>query len=395
MRHIDNLLIRYPHLSPLSAALEDAYNVLIDCVSSSGKIFTCGNGGSAADAEHIVGELMKGFRLKRELTFEQQNRIRQLFPEQASVFIENLQRTIPAISLVSSISLSTAFANDVNPNFLFAQQIFGLGKPGDVLIAISTSGNSANVLYAAQTAKIFGLKVVALTGKDGGKLVEYADVALKAPADDVATIQELHVPIYHCICAMLEESLFGEKSIVDMAEIKSVKTKRSDNFIGLKDVQVVFFDFDGVFTDNKVYTSQHGEETVACDRRDSLGLDALKRMGMELIVLSTETNPVVLKRAEKLGLSVETGCRDKKEFLNSYLMKKGIDPKNVVYMGNDLNDFQAMCLVGHKVVPADAHPILIKIASLVLKNKGGQGAVRELCEIIMVQKKGGIECLYL
>jgi len=134
-------IARYAELSVVSNEIQGSYDLLLPCVRSGGKIFTCGNGGSAADAEHIVGELMKGFRLRRELSEIQIQSVAELYPEEASFLSKNLQQAIPALSLVSSVSLSTAFANDVNPDFIFAQQIFGLGHPGDVLIAISTSGN--------------------------------------------------------------------------------------------------------------------------------------------------------------------------------------------------------------------------------------------------------------
>lgn len=369
-----------------------SHDLLKNCILSSGKILTCGNGGSISDAEHIVGDLMKGFRLRRRITSSQQDIFRKAYPEKAQIFVENLQQAIPAISLVNSISLSTAFADDVGPEFVFAQQVFGLGRPGDVLIVISTSGNSKNVVLAAQVARAINLKVISLTGEDGGKLSEYSDVVLKAPSGNVNTIQEYHMPIYHCICAMLEDSLFGEDGKVKNIEIRD--SKRGNSVKSLKHVQLVVFDFDGVFTDNKVYTSQQGIESVACDRRDSLGCSILKKLGVNLFILSTEANPVVLKRAEKIGIDAEMACRDKKQFIQKYLDKHAFNPANVAYMGNDLNDLEAMALVGHRVVPADAHPLLLKNASLILTKNGGEGAVRELCEMITAQKKGGPECMY-
>ena len=177
-----------------------------------GKLITCGNGGSAADAMHIVGELMKGFLLPRRIeNFNPEfvQRAQELFPTDVEYFKANLQSALPAVSLVSETSLLTAFANDVSPNLIFAQQIFGLGKRGDVLLAISTSGNSDNVLFAVEVAKIMGLKVVAMTGRRGGRLRHLSDVSICVPADSSYTIQEFHLPIYHMLCLAAENEFFG------------------------------------------------------------------------------------------------------------------------------------------------------------------------------------------
>ena len=206
--YLQKLIDKYIELSDISDKIEASHELLFKCFMRGGKIFTCGNGGSAADAEHIVGELMKGFRLLRELTQEQNQNIAEFFPEEASFLSKNLQQAIPAISLVSSVSFSTAFSNDVNPDFIFAQQIFGLANPGDVLIAISTSGNSMNVVNAAKIARVKALKIIALTGENGGNLENYSDVTVHAPSKDVAIIQEYHLSIYHCLCSMLEQKIF-------------------------------------------------------------------------------------------------------------------------------------------------------------------------------------------
>jgi phosphoheptose isomerase len=206
--YLDLLLKKYPSLESVSQDMRNAFSLLRESILTGNKILACGNGGSAADAEHIVGELMKGFRLRRELTEEQNQKIAELYPAEALFLSKNLQQAIPAISLVSSISLSTAFANDVNPDFIFAQQIFGLGNHGDVLIAISTSGNSINIFQAVKIARIKNMKVIGLTGQSGGELEKHADVTIRAPAIDVAEIQEYHLPIYHCLCSMLEAEIF-------------------------------------------------------------------------------------------------------------------------------------------------------------------------------------------
>lgn len=185
---------------------------IISCYNRQGKMLICGNGGSAADSLHIVGELMKGFLLPRKLenfnnTFLQ--RAYELFPSSAGLFKEKLQCALPAISLVNEISLITAFSNDVSSNLIFAQQILSLGRKEDILLAISTSGNSDNILFAVEVAKILDLKVIALTGEKGGRLKHLSDIAVCVPANRSYTIQELHLPIYHMLCLALENEFFS------------------------------------------------------------------------------------------------------------------------------------------------------------------------------------------
>lgn len=211
MMYFDNVVVRNPSLAPLYPAFLQALELLENCIRAGGKIIVCGNGGSAADAEHIVGELMKAFLLPRPLTEKQRNSILQAAGNDAICLADSLQQAIPAISLTSGVSLPTAFANDVNPEYIFAQQVLGLGKPGDVLCGISTSGNSPNILHALKVARAFGLGTVCLTGKDGGKAASLCDVELRAPAAETPIIQELHLPIYHALCADLEQRFFGNK----------------------------------------------------------------------------------------------------------------------------------------------------------------------------------------
>lgn len=207
--YLKKLIIDYPALAHLEHDVQEASELLVECYHSGGTIYTCGNGGSAADAEHIVGELMKGFHLKRNLNPDQIQEIARLYPDEATEIEQNLQEAIPAVSLVSSMALSTAFANDVNPDYVFAQQIYGLGRAGDILIAISTSGNSGNVVLAAKLAKVKDVRVIGLAGETGGKLQAHCDLTIKAPSADTAGIQEFHLPIYHCLCSMLEEAVFS------------------------------------------------------------------------------------------------------------------------------------------------------------------------------------------
>ena len=210
-KKISELIERYPALEICRADLISATEKICSCFSAGNKILICGNGGSAADSLHIVGELMKGFNLPRKIETFDKNFVEQaekLFPADVDCFKKNLQCALPAISLVGEISLSTAVANDNAADFIFAQQVFGLGKRGDILLAISTSGNSANVLYAAKVAKILGLEIISLTGRTGGKLKNISDVTICAPADSAYTIQEFHLPIYHALCIAAENEFF-------------------------------------------------------------------------------------------------------------------------------------------------------------------------------------------
>ena len=208
---LKELLERYPALSRLKGELERAADMLTLAASSGGKILVCGNGGSSADADHIVGELMKGFLLKRETPSRDKEKFVNSLGEAAAPFTEKLQRAIPAISLSSQTAISSAFVNDVAAELVYAQMVYGYGKRGDLLIAISTSGNSANVVNALLCAKAMGLSTIALTGDLPSRLSENADLTLAVPETETFKVQELHLPIYHYLCAAIEERLFGCK----------------------------------------------------------------------------------------------------------------------------------------------------------------------------------------
>ena len=209
MKHIDLLMERYPVLECCKNDIIDAFALLGDTYSKEGKMLICGNGGSAADAEHIVGELMKGFRYSRKLLSTEVDNLQRIDIEMGKVLAENLQSALPAIALDGHPALSTAYMNDCEPLLCFAQQVNGLGRQGDVLFGISTSGNSKNVLYAAVTAKSKGMKVVGLTGAKDSKLSALADVCIRVSETETYMVQELHLPVYHCLCLMLEEKFFG------------------------------------------------------------------------------------------------------------------------------------------------------------------------------------------
>jgi D-sedoheptulose 7-phosphate isomerase len=200
---------RYPALKPQLEVITQATQALIDAYRQGNKLLICGNGGSAADSEHIVGELMKGFIQPRPVNEKLAEKIRKT-SDNADYLIHALQYGLPAISLVSEVGLSTAFANDCAPDVCFAQEVLGYGKPGDILLGISTSGNSKNVVYAAQIAKAIGVKVIGLTGEKESKLSAIADIVIKAPSHETFKIQEYHLPIYHAICLATENEFFGK-----------------------------------------------------------------------------------------------------------------------------------------------------------------------------------------
>lgn len=216
--HLDRLIDRYPKLIVCKEDILRAYQILEAAYSSGRKLLVSGNGGSASDSEHIVGELMKEFKLKRKVYGEQATALKEIDSELGQTLADNLQGALPAISLTGHSALQTAFMNDAEPELVFAQQVNGYGKPGDVYLGISTSGNSKNVLYAAVTAKSRGLKVVGLTGSHENKLMKYADVCIRVPETETYKIQELHLPVYHCLCLMLEERFFGHTDITDNTE---------------------------------------------------------------------------------------------------------------------------------------------------------------------------------
>ena len=209
MKHIDLLVERYPSLELAKNDIVAAYLLLEESYKNGGKLLVAGNGGSAADAEHIVGELMKGFKLPRKPEADFAEKLVEENQELGSVLAENLQGALPAIALDGHPALSTAYMNDCEPLLCFAQQVNGYGKSGDVFLGISTSGNSKNVLYAATTAHAKGMKVIGLTGAKDSKLKDMSDVCIKAPQTETYMIQELHLPIYHCLCLMLEDRFFA------------------------------------------------------------------------------------------------------------------------------------------------------------------------------------------
>lgn len=208
--HIRNLISRYPGLESVEKDIIDAYLMLEACYEQGGKLLIAGNGGSAADAEHIAGELMKRFRTPRPVSEEFAERLREVDVLRGAELAKHLECSLMAIPLVAHEALTTAYINDVDALGVFAQQLFGYGKEGDVFLGISTSGNSENIINATVVARAKGIKVLGLTGAIGGELATVSDICVKAPETETYLIQELHLPIYHCWCMMLEEKFFGK-----------------------------------------------------------------------------------------------------------------------------------------------------------------------------------------
>lgn len=208
MDYIEELTVRYPALEQIKESIKEAYEILRESYETGHKLLVAGNGGSAGDSEHIAGELMKGFKKQRALPEKMAARLKEADSQMGEKLAQKLQGSLKTIALTGHIGLSTAFLNDVDGQLVYAQQVYGYGEEGDVFLAISTSGNSANIHYACVTARAKGLKVIGLTGKDGGALKQICDVAMVVPETETYKIQELHLPIYHTLCLMLEDYFF-------------------------------------------------------------------------------------------------------------------------------------------------------------------------------------------
>jgi D-sedoheptulose 7-phosphate isomerase len=206
--HLENMTRAYPDLAVCQPEVQYAFDLLSESYRKGGKVLLCGNGGSAGDSEHIVGELMKGFTSKRPVPEAVRSMLSKAFPEDGEYLSNHLQGALPAISLVSQTSLITAFANDVAADMIFAQQVYGYGLKGDVLIGISTSGTSKNVVHALQVARAMSLRTIGLTGRSGGKMKAVCDVTICVPAESTPEVQQRHIAVYHALCLMLEEEFF-------------------------------------------------------------------------------------------------------------------------------------------------------------------------------------------
>ncbi|HDR52071.1 MAG TPA: SIS domain-containing protein [Mariniphaga anaerophila] len=205
---LNQLIARHENLGHLKEPIRKAAELLIETYRNGGKVLVCGNGGSSADAGHIVGELMKSFEAKRPLQTEVQQKLKTQFGDRGILLSEKLQQGLPAISLSEHTSLITAISNDLGGDFIFAQQVAGYGNPGDVLLALSTSGNAQNVMDALIVARAKGLKTIGMTGETGGQMKTFCDVLINVPETRTAYVQELHLPIYHAFCMMVEKEMF-------------------------------------------------------------------------------------------------------------------------------------------------------------------------------------------
>lgn len=205
---ISELISRYPALESCKKDIENACSAVIDCYSNNGLMLLCGNGGSCADADHIVGELMKSFEKRRPVDKDLEDGLKSVSNERGEYIAKKLQSALPAISLNAHSSLISAISNDMDPSLIFAQQVAGYGRESDLLIAISTSGNSQNIVDAVITAKAKGLTVIGLTGQSGGEMKQYCDIVICVPAVNTAEVQEFHLPVYHTICKAVENRFF-------------------------------------------------------------------------------------------------------------------------------------------------------------------------------------------
>jgi D-sedoheptulose 7-phosphate isomerase len=208
MTFLDELISRYHPLSTVRGRIDAAFHAIVDCYEAGGKLLVCGNGGSAADADHIVGELMKGYLSPRQLPADLRERLRAADPELGPVLGDKLQGTLAAINISAISAFATAFGNDVRAELTYAQATSGYGRQGDVLIGISTSGNAVNVRAALVVARALGMRTIGLTGADGGRMAGLCDVLIAVPATRTFEVQELHLPVYHCLCAMVEAHFF-------------------------------------------------------------------------------------------------------------------------------------------------------------------------------------------
>ncbi len=210
---LDNLIGKYPELSELRDSIDKVSGIIIKCYTAGGKLLICGNGGSSSDSCHLAGELMKSFERKRPLDVSFKERLADISASRGKYLAEKLEHGLPAISLSAHTSLITAICNDIDPQLIFAQQIMGYGEEKDVLLAISTSGNSKNIIDACITARAMNITVVGITGRSGGEMKEYCNILINVPREQTASVQELQLPVYHAICRIVEEYFYGEEKI--------------------------------------------------------------------------------------------------------------------------------------------------------------------------------------
>ena len=348
-------------LKTMAPAIATVAQSLSDTLKQGNKILLMGNGGSAAGAQHFAAELVGRFEAER--------------------------RPFAAIALTTDTSVLTAIANDYRAEQIFSRQIEAVGKPGDLVIGFSTSGNSPNILEGAKAARAKGLTVVGLTGQSGGELVKYCDLILSVPSIRTARIQEVHALISHVLCEVVEQDLTEYAEGNPKLRSLDPKLGDADDKSGLdeklRQLKLLILDFDGVLTDNRVLVTQDGTEGVLCHRGDGWGIARLKETGLEILVLSTELNPVVQARCRKLTIDCIYGCNNKLAALTELVNARSLSLEQVGYVGNDVNDLACMKQVGVPIAVADATSEIKDIACCVTVQRGGYGAVREVADLIL------------
>jgi D-sedoheptulose 7-phosphate isomerase len=366
---ISELIQRYPILKPIQNDIVNGYKILENCFHNGGKLLVAGYGGSATDAEHIVGELMKSFVINRGLESVFKNRLCEIDAVKGSFLSAHLEDVLPVIALIGNDALNTAFANDVDAELVFAQQLHGYGNPNDVFLAISTSGNSQNIVYAAVTAKAKGIQVLCLTGAGGGELGRYADVAVMVPETETYKVQELHLPIYHSWCLALEKAFFYMKNRCNMPEYNK----------GCHLVRAVVFDVDGVLTDGKVYMSADDKEMKAYCLKDIDALNDLKQRGYLIACITGEDNYFTDLLKKKLVFDFfYAGCKDKLRKLEEFEKDNGLKAKNVCYIGDGKYDIEAVQHAGVGMCPIDAIQRVKAVADIILNCRGGEGCLEQI-----------------
>lgn len=362
----ESIQVKQMLLGSMIPKIVSAAEQIIATLKRGNKILVMGNGGSAADAQHIAAELVGRFEKER--------------------------RSLPIIALTANTSVLTAIANDYSVDKIFARQIEGLGTPGDLILAISTSGNSRNIIEGVKTARAKGLNVIGLTGEMGGELKLLCPFSLCVPSSRTARIQEVHITICHILCEAIEASLeentpkitpIRQELAQDITNLNDYSPKPVLDRTSLNQVKLLILDFDGVLTDNRVLVSQDGTEAVWCNRGDGWGIARLKEKNVEILVLSTEPNQVVRARCEKLRIECIHGCNDKLAALKKILAERSLDPNQVAYVGNDVNDLAVMSYVGIPIAVADAVTEIKNVAHIITKKRGGYGAVREVADLIL------------
>ena len=329
--------------------IERIAKVMTESYATGNKVVLFGNGGSAADAQHIAAEFMGRYKMERG--------------------------AMAAIAFGTNNSIITAIGNDFGFEYIFERQVDGMVNPKDVVIGISTSGNAENVLRGLQKAKEKGATTIAFTGKNKGKLQEIEnsiDIFLHVPSTNTPRIQEAHMIIGHIISGLVEQEVFARKNMIS----------------NLANIKLVALDFDGVLTDNRVLVSSNGAESVLCSREDSLGIDLLKKNGVEVIVISKEKNEVVEQRCLKLNIPCLNGVDEKYACLAQEMGKRNLQKEQVCFVGNDVPDEECIQEVGFGVAVADSTESTIQAADYVTKKKGGKGAVREVADLIVRKSNG-------